>query len=158
MLTVKDQTKRKTDFEKSLVLAANQFINYFPTCALPDKTLLAAGLPHFAVGWARCWGRDTFTSTDILRLYPNIFRESIVQFASTLRHGLIPNLLDEGRRPRFNCRDACWWFIRAIGEYIETTNDYDILKNKIEMIFYSNDKTEHERRQQAGEKKRVMLL
>lgn len=115
MLTVKAQTKRTTDFEQSLVLAVNQFINYFPSCPLPDKTLIAAGLPHFSVGWSRCWGRDTFISSDILRIYPNIFREVILQFGSALRHGLIPNLLDEGRRPRYNCRDACWWYIRAIG-------------------------------------------
>lgn len=94
MLTVKQQFGKKTDFENSLVFACSQFINYFPSCPLPDKSLVAAGLPHFAVGWSRCWGRDTFTASDILRLYPNIFRESILQFASAMRHGLIPNLLD----------------------------------------------------------------
>lgn len=93
-LEVKSQTKREMDFEKNLVFASSQFINYFPSCPLPDKTLLAAGLPHFSVGWARCWGRDTFISSDLLRLYPNIFREVIIEFASALRHGLIPNLLD----------------------------------------------------------------
>ena len=94
MTTVKDNFKGKSDFEKSLVFASYQFINYFPKCSLTDKSLFSAGLPHFSVGWARCWGRDTFTSSDILRLYPNIFRETILQFASAMRHGLIPNLLD----------------------------------------------------------------
>lgn len=131
------------DFKKKLVIASNQFINYFPNCELPYKILFSAGLPHFSVGWARCWGRDTFTSTDLLLLSPNIFRETIIQYASALRHGLIPNLLDEGRRPRYNCRDACWWFIRAIGEYIRHTKDYDILKSKVNMIFLSNDIFEH---------------
>ena len=119
MITVKESTRRSTDFEKSLVFASCQFINYFPSCPLQDKSLLAAGLPHFAVGWSRSWGRDTFISSDLLRLYPNVFREVIIQFASTMRHGLIPNLLDEGRRPRYNCRDACWWFIRGVAEYID---------------------------------------
>lgn len=131
MLALKAQTKKQGDFQRTLQISASQFINYFPNCSLPDKTLVAAGLPHFAVGWPRCWGRDTFTSSDLLRLHPNIFRESILQFASAMRHGLIPNLLDEGRRPRYNCRDACWWFIRSIGEYIDETKDYEILKNKV---------------------------
>jgi len=37
-----------------------------------------------------------------------------MQFASALRHGMIPNLLDNGNHPRYNCRDACWWFIREV--------------------------------------------
>lgn len=48
-------------------------------------------------------------------------------FASTLRHGLIPNLLDGTRNPRYNCRDAAWYFIKGIYDYIEFTQDYDIL-------------------------------
>lgn len=137
---MKKQFGKTTDFENSLVFACSQFINYFPSCPLPDKSLVAAGLPHFSVGWARCWGRDTFTASDILRIYPSIFRESIIQFASALRHGLIPNLLDEGRSPRYNCRDACWWFIKGVADYIDETKDYEILKNKVEMLFLSNDK------------------
>ena len=36
----------------------------------------------------------------------------MVGFARTLRYGLIPNLLSErGHRPRYNCRDAVWWFV-----------------------------------------------
>ena len=65
-------------------------------------------------------------------------------FAKALRHGLIPNLLDRGISPRYNCRDATWWFIRAIGDYISFTNDADILKEKVKMIFLSDDQKEHE--------------
>jgi glycogen debranching enzyme len=157
MITARAQTKRETDFERSLVFATSQFINYFPACPLTDKTLLAAGLPHFAVGWSRCWGRDTFICSDLMRLYPNIFREVILQFASALRHGLIPNLLDEGRNPRYNCRDACWWFIRAIGEYIDETKDYEILKNKVQMLFLSSDRLEHYKLRDEGKKKTMLL-
>lgn len=107
-----------------LTFATCQFINYFPNCSLPDKSLVSAGLPHFSIGWARCWGRDTFTATDLLRLHPSIYRETILQYASAMRHGLIPNLLDEGHRPRYNSRDACWWFMKGIIDYIEVTKDY----------------------------------
>lgn len=103
------------------------------------RVTLSAGLPHFTVGWTRCWGRDTFMCNELLLLYPNIYRDIILQFASTLRHGMIPNLLDFGNNPRYNCRDACWWFIRGVKEYARSTKDYSIFKTKVNMIFLSND-------------------
>ncbi len=101
-------------FERKLKLASTQFISSFQTPNPAFRVTLSAGLPHFSTGWARCWGRDTFMSNQLLLLYPNIYRDIILQFASTLRHGMIPNLLNFGNNPRYNCRDACWWFIRGI--------------------------------------------
>jgi len=65
---------------------------------------LAAGLPHFTTGWARCWGRDVFISLSGLFLTTGNFKgaqKHILAFASTLKHGLIPNLLDSVRSPRY---------------------------------------------------------
>lgn len=56
-------------------------------------------------------------------LHPAIYKQCILQFASALRHGMIPNLLNAGVNPRYNCRDACWWFIRGVKEYISATKD-----------------------------------
>jgi len=69
---------------------------------------LAAGLPHFTTGWARCWGRDVFISLSGLFLTTGKFKEAkkhILAFASTLKHGLIPNLLDSVRSPRYGIND-----------------------------------------------------
>jgi len=52
---------------------------------------------------------------------------------------MIPNLLDNGNHPRYNCRDACWWFIRGVKDYARKTGDYQIFKEKVNMLFLSND-------------------
>ncbi|KAJ3377045.1 hypothetical protein HDU84_009122 [Entophlyctis sp. JEL0112] len=101
----------------------NRLRNLFPQ-EYPDlpnnMASLAAGLPHFATHHMRCWGRDVFISFWGLFFIPGHFDEArshLVAFGSTLRHGVIPNLLDQGKFPRYNARDAAWWWLWGVQQY-----------------------------------------
>ena len=74
-----------------------------------------------------------------------------------MRHGLMPNLLDCARNSRFNCRDATWWFVKAIGDYINFTKDDKILNEKVHLSYLSYDQKEHEEKAARGEEK-IMTL
>ncbi|RDB20804.1 Glycogen debranching enzyme [Hypsizygus marmoreus] len=111
-----------------------------PGVATPS---LAAGLPHFASGWARCWGRDVFISLRGLFLATGNFegaKTHILAFASTLKHGLIPNLLDSVRNPRYNSRDSPWWMLQNIQDYVASAPDgLSILSEVVKRRFPKDD-------------------
>ncbi|KAJ3057262.1 hypothetical protein HK097_009921 [Rhizophlyctis rosea] len=86
----------------------------------PRDPALAAGLPFFATAHMRCWGRDVFIALPGLLILTGHFEAAkahLIAFGSTLRHGLIPNLLDQGWMPRYNARDAAWWWLWCVTEY-----------------------------------------
>jgi hypothetical protein len=57
-------------------------------------------------------------------------------YASVLRHGLIPNLLDRGTNSRYNCRDATWFWLQAIKLYVETVPYGEaILKDRVSRMW-----------------------
>ncbi|KAK8847657.1 glycogen debranching enzyme [Kwoniella newhampshirensis] len=134
------------NFTHDLALCSVQMYGLVKSASInPSKPVasLAAGLPHFAAGWARCWGRDVFISLRGLFLTTGNFiaaREHILAFGTTLKHGLIPNLLDSTRNPRYNCRDGPWWFIQNIQDYTKMCpNGLAILSDKVKRRFPADD-------------------
>jgi len=135
-------------FLQSLAMVSIQQTGFVKTASLyPKKAVpsLAAGLPHFAVEWARCWGRDVFISARGLYLGTGRYeecKEHIFAFASVLKHGMIPNLLSSGDAPRYNARDAIWFMLQTIQDYTKIVpNGIEILQEKIPRRFLPYDDT-----------------
>ncbi|CCM02450.1 uncharacterized protein FIBRA_04549 [Fibroporia radiculosa] len=133
-------------FTQDLALCSVQMHGMVQSASLdPGKPSpsLAAGLPHFASGWARCWGRDVFISLRGLFLTTGTFagaKAHILAFASTLKHGLIPNLLDSLRNPRYNSRDSPWWMLQSIQDYVNSSPEgLTLLSESVKRRFPKND-------------------
>ncbi|PGH34345.1 glycogen debranching enzyme [[Emmonsia] crescens] len=137
-----------THFTHSLAMVSIQMVGYVKSASLyPIKQVpsLAAGLPHFATDWARCWGRDVFISLRGLLLVTGRFdvaKEHILAFASVLKHGMIPNLLGSGKLPRYNSRDSVWFFLQAIQDYTTVVPDgISLLDEEVPRRFLPYDDT-----------------
>ncbi|KAL5052147.1 hypothetical protein BDW71DRAFT_170264 [Aspergillus fruticulosus] len=135
-------------FIQQLAMVSVQQTGFVNSASLwPEKLVpsLAAGLPHFATDWARCWGRDVFISLRGLLLCTGRFidaKEHILAFASVLKHGMIPNLLGSGKLPRYNSRDSIWFLLQAIQDYTKMAPDgLELLKDKTPRRFLPYDDT-----------------
>ena len=66
-------------------------------------------------------------------------RDIILGYAGTLRHGLIPNLLDGGKNARYNCRDAVWWWLHALLDFVKMTGDHSLLTAPVVRLFPTDE-------------------
>ena len=130
------------ELSQQLYLGAAQMYGGIPSAGLnPERTIpgVAAGLPHFATGYMRCWGRDVFVTLPGLYIITKQFdvaRQHLLSFAGSLKHGLLPNLLDSCSNPRYNARDAVWWFLQSLQEYCESSPEgSSILKTDYRYAF-----------------------
>eukprot|EP01117_Protostelium_nocturnum_P007177 TRINITY_DN2573_c0_g1_i1.p1 TRINITY_DN2573_c0_g1~~TRINITY_DN2573_c0_g1_i1.p1 ORF type:complete len:1537 (+),score=521.58 TRINITY_DN2573_c0_g1_i1:125-4735(+) len=139
-------------FPQKLALGSVQLygrVKNAPLLVGTNKPSLAAGLPHFSSGYMRAWGRDTFISLRGLLLVTGRHAEArdiILTCAGFVRHGLVPNLLDGGQSPRYNARDATWWFLQAVQDYCGLASEGTaILSAKVTRRFPTDNQEEHER-------------
>ncbi|CCG80823.1 Glycogen debranching enzyme [Taphrina deformans PYCC 5710] len=134
-------------FTQNLALCSLQMQGKVKSASLApaeSTAAMAAGLPHFSVSWARCWGRDIFIAIRGLFLVTGRHdeaREHILAFATTLKHGMIPNLLDSIRTPRYNSRDSIWFYMQSIQDYVTLVpGGESILTEKVKRRFPLDDK------------------
>ncbi len=143
-----DKVQHGNQFLKSLALVSVQVTGYINSASLwPDKSVpsMAAGLPHFANDWARCWGRDITISARGLYMGTGRYsdaKEHILCFASVLKHGMVPNLLGAGVNPRYNSRDSIWWCLQNIQDYTKIVPDgLALLQEQVRRRFLPYDDT-----------------
>ncbi|KAL5379066.1 hypothetical protein DPSP01_008701 [Paraphaeosphaeria sporulosa] len=143
-----DKVRNGPAFLRSLSLVSLQMTGLMNTTSLwPEKSVpsMAAGLPHFAYDWARCWGRDICISARGLLMGTgryNDAREHILAFASVVKHGMIPNLLSSGKLPRYNSRDSVWWFTQNVQDYTKIVpSGLELLQDKAPRRFLPYDDT-----------------
>jgi glycogen debranching enzyme len=135
-----------SQFVKQLALTSVQMYGSVPSTGLDvasRKASLAAGLPHFSTFHMRCWGRDVFIALRGLLLITGQFsaaKDHLLAFGGCELHGLIPNLLDSCRKPRFNARDAVWWYLQALQDYCQLAPDgLKLLQTKIKRRFPNDE-------------------
>ena len=143
-----DDIQNAQGFVQSLAMVSVQVTGYMHSASLNPFGIvpsMAAGLPHFASSWARCWGRDIFIALRGLYLTTGRYadaKDHIVAFASVLKHGMIPNLLSDGKLPRYNSRDSIWFFLQAIQDYTKMVpNGLDLLQETVDRRFLPYDDT-----------------
>ncbi|PYG85877.1 putative glycogen debranching enzyme [Ruminiclostridium sufflavum DSM 19573] len=122
-----DKKKYKNRLCRRLVLAADNFIVYRKST---DSKTVIAGYP-----WFTDWGRDTMIAFEGLTLVTGRYEDAkdiLYTFSRYVKNGLIPNMFpDDGQQPAYNSVDAALWYFEAVYNYLEYTQDYSFVKEKI---------------------------
>ena len=116
----------KTDFIRTLALAADQFI----VQRGDDSRTIIAGY-H----WFTDWGRDTMISLPGLCLATGRYNDAkkiLETFARHTSRGMLPNRFPEsGETPQYNTADASLWFFVAVYRYWQYTRDEKFLRKPL---------------------------
>jgi glycogen debranching enzyme/glycosidase len=103
-----------------------------------------AGSPYFdqRQGGRLCnWGRDTMVALPGLCLERerfDLFRDIMKSYLRFVKYGILPNMVGDGSRPRYNSIDASLWLLWAMGKYLERTQDYAFLDTIVDRRFHCN--------------------
>lgn len=115
----------RSEFEKQLVLAADQFI-----VARGSGHTMIAGYP-----WFSDWGRDTMIALNGLTLATgrhDIARDILLEFSEHISEGMLPNRFpDAGDQAEYNTVDATLWYFEAVRAYVEKTNDLKFVRKHL---------------------------
>lgn len=115
----------KSEFEKQLVLAADQFI-----VARGKGQTVIAGYP-----WFSDWGRDTMIALNGLTLATGrheIARNILLEFSNHFSEGMLPNRFpDVGDEAEYNTVDATLWYFEAVRAYMEKTGDLKFVRKHL---------------------------
>ncbi len=132
LLDNKKQNKTKSEIKdenliKELIIATDNFVAYRPAFRLHT---LMAGFP-----WFLDWGRDSLISFEGLLLITkryDIAKELLLTMTRDVKYGLVPNgYSGYDNRPLYNSVDASLLLFEAIYKYVQYTNDYEFVKEKM---------------------------
>lgn len=120
----------RDDFERQLLIAADQFIaqRHVPERA-SQRTIIAG------YHWFGEWGRDTMIALEGLTLVPRRFAEArdiLRTYARYVDRGLLPNHFPDAGTDTapiaYNTADATLWYFHAIDRYLAATHDDALLR------------------------------
>ena len=108
--------------------------------------------------------RDILIGFKSLFLIPKLYYEGKIilkLIGSTMKYGLIPEKIDNSNNfnYKYYSRDICWFYIKAIKDYIHITLDYNFLKEEIYLInLPENVNSTYLRRQKTEKNKKIFTV
>ncbi len=126
-LITSKQTKAEQETLRNLIIATDSFITYRPQFSLHT---IIAGFP-----WFLDWGRDTLIAYEGLILKTRRFdlaKEILLMMTRDIKYGLVPNgYSGYDSRPLYNSVDSSLLLFEQVNKYLEYTQDYDFIKEKL---------------------------
>ena len=106
------ESKRRAAFPTRLHRAADAYL-----VKRGAGATIVAGYP-----WFTDWGRDTFIALRGLCIAGgrlDVAGRILLEWAGTVREGMLPNRFVEAGEPEFNAVDASLWYVVAVGDWLD---------------------------------------